>query len=366
MGITFLSFNRIKMKTLTIKSIFIFIFFVLIISCKKDDEPAAVYTPTPYSLKVPNGFPPPEIDASKLTVEEIRLGRMLYYDPILSSNGLTCSSCHEQSVAFSHSIFVHPNGDRTSVPAHINLAWKRKFLWEGALNSIENVCIGDFEPEFFNTNMDDLVQKLTSHSTYPELFYQAFNISDISKLSHQELKEKIVEAIAQYVNTLTSSNSIYDKYLRHELALTSDELRGYIIFNTEEGDCFHCHGSVLFTDNKQHNNGLVEIPIGQDMGLFNFSHDSLDVGKFLAPTLRNIELTAPYMHDGRYQTLEEVVEFYNSGVHQNSPNIDPIMTKPAKLYGLHLSAYDKQCLVQFMKTLTDTFFISNPEYSSPF
>ncbi len=350
---------------LSIVSISFFFFFN---ACKKDKEeqPTDTFTITPYSIALPDGFPPVTSNASNLTVEGIKLGRMLYYDSILSTNGLRCASCHRQGRAFSSPAFVHANGDVTSVPAHINLAWKKDFLWEGAVKSIEEVCIEDFEPEFFNTDMDQLVIKLKSHDQYPGLFRDAYNITDISTLTHQQLKLTIVDAIAQFVNTFVSSDSRYDRYLRNEEQLTPDEIRGYIIFNTEEGDCFHCHGSLLLTDSKHHNNGLDEFPSGQDMGYFNFTHDSTDIGKFLAPTLRNIEYSAPYMHDGRYQTLEEVVEFYNSGVNQHSPNIDPIMTKPFKLYGLHLSAYDKQCLVAFLKTFSDTAFINNPAYSSPF
>ena len=339
----------------------------IIASCRKDKgDDSTGYTRTPYHLTVPDGFPEPYIGSNSLTVEGVRLGRMLYYDPILSSNGLTCASCHVPGKSFSSPLHIHPNGDQTSVPAHINLAWKNKFLWEGGLASIEDVCMGDFEPEFFNTNMNDLVQRLKNHEQYPRLFYEAFDVTDIAALSHQELKEKIVTATAQFANTLVSANSNFDRYRNQEYAPTQEEIRGLIIFNTEEGDCFHCHGSVLCTDNRLHNNGLDEHPEGQDAGYFNYSHDSLDIGRFMAPTLRNIELTAPYMHDGRFATLEEVVEFYDHGVNLNSPNVDPIMTKPAKANGLHLSAYDKQCLVAFLKMFTDTSFLSNPEYSNPF
>lgn len=356
----FSQFNIKNMKWRAPFYLFSFLLILTIVCCKKDKVEEVAFSTTHYELAVPAGFPPPMISASALTNEGVTLGRMLYSDPILSSNGMSCTSCHQQSRSFSAPFHIHPNGDTTSIPAHVNLAWKKNFLWEGTMFSIEEVCMGDFEPEFFNTNMDDLVSRLKAHPSYPDHFKKAFNIPDVGQISHQELKQKIVNAIAQYVNTLTSSNSRYDKFLNHEIMLTMDEMRGNIIFNTEEGDCFHCHGSVLFTDNRHHNNGLDEFPSGQGLGKYNFTHDSLDIGKFLAPTLRNIELTAPYMHDGRFQTLEEVVAFYNNDVHQNSPNIDPIMTKPAKQYGLHLNSYDQQCLVLFLKALTDTTFVNIP------
>ena len=135
-----------------------------------------------------------------------------------------------------------------------------------------------------------------------------------------------------------------------------------MIFMTERGDCFHCHGNPLFTSNDFRNNGLDCTPQGANSGRYLVTGNANDIGKFSVPTLRNVELTAPYMHDGRYATLEEVVEFYNSGVCMTSPNIDPIMTKPAKEYGLNLWPWEKEDLVNFLKTLTDTTFINNPDY----
>lgn len=355
------------MKKDLLKLFLILVFLFFIQSCNKDNDFGKDnYLQTDYHINVPDGFPPPLIGDKKLTFEGIKLGRMLYYDPILSSNGLSCSSCHNPSKSFSSAFHIHPDGERTSIPVHVNLAWKTSFLWEGGLPSIEDVCIGDFEPEFFNTDMTVLVNRLITHEQYPKLFYEAFQIQSISGLTHHELKLKIIDAIAQFMNTMISNNSKYDQFRRQEINLSQDELRGYIIFNTEEGDCFHCHGSVLYSDYRLHNNGLDENPIGRDMGNFNFSNDSNNIGKFISPTLRNIDLSAPYMHDGRFQTLEEVVEFYNSGVYLNSPNIDPIMTKPFKLNGLQLTNYDKSCLVKFLKTFTDTAFIQHPDYQSPF
>jgi cytochrome c peroxidase len=349
-------------------SIFIFItaFLLIIGSCKKEEATVEEgFHTTPYNFIIPPGFPPPVIDPRTISIEGVKLGRKLYYDDILSSNGLSCSSCHSRTNSFSAPYHVHPNGDTTSIPVHVNLAWKSKFLWEGSMASIEEVCMGDFEPEFFNTNMVDLKNDLKNHAEYPSLFYQAFQLNDVSILSDLELKQKILNAIAQFMNTMVSNNSVYDRFQRQELNLTQEELRGYIIFNTEEGDCFHCHGSVYYSDYRFRNNGLEANPAGQDMGYYNFTHDSGDIGKFISPTLRNIELSAPYMHDGRFQTLEEVVDFYDHDVHLNSPNIDPIMTKPFKVNGLQLNAFDKQCLVKFLKTFTDTAFINNPAYKKP-
>ncbi|MCX6290144.1 MAG: cytochrome-c peroxidase [Bacteroidetes bacterium] len=346
-------------------------FFLVLIypSCKKDNKtnevPVVPYTPTPYQLKVPAGFPQPVLpDFNPLTEEGVRLGRMLFYDSIVSSNGLRCASCHDAQKAFSKGIFVL-GGENISVPPLENLAWNPDFEWFGQVNALDHVPIGDFTPDFFNPNMDTLVRRIKNHPQYPTLFYQAFNVSDVGAITHDELKYKISYAIIQFVRTLISSNSKYDRFVKHQVILTPEEMDGYITYYTEKGDCFHCHGSILLTSNTYNNTGLDTVFTGQNQGRYLVTGNPNDIGRFSAPSLRNIELTAPYMHDGRFQTLDDVVEFYNSGVHLNSLNIDPLMTKPAKLNGLQLTVQDKANLIAFLKTLTDTSFINNPDFLPP-
>lgn len=337
----------------------------IIHSCKKDSENDGVST-TPYDLVVPSGFPPANIPVGNpLTVEGIELGHHLFYDPILSSNGLSCSSCHIAGMAYSSPAFVAANGDSISVLQIMNLAFNPDFTWNGQFPTTEAVCMGDFEPPFFNTNMDTLVDRLEASTKYRNMFFRAFGNNAFRSMSDLELKSKIVAAIGQFIRTLTSADSKFDRYLNHTENLTSSELTGMAIFFTEQGDCFHCHGGPLMTSNAITNNGLDSIPSGQDRGKYNYTGNILDDGKFSIPSLRNVALTAPYMHDGRFQTLEEVVEFYNSGVHQTSPNIDPIMTKAFKEFGLQLTPFEKQCLVDFLKTFTDTSFVNNPNYQQP-
>ncbi len=338
-----------------------------IAACKKDEKSSTDYVATPLALTIPDRFPTPVIPTENpLTVEGVRLGRMLYYDPILSTNGLSCSSCHMPQCSFSKGIYISPTGARISVPPHINLAWNPDYNWDGSEPFLNHLPMGDFSPTIFNTNMPKLVIDFKQHSLYPSLFKQAFNIDDVAKISYTDLQTKIAYAITQFLRTMVSSDSKFDRVMRHTASFTTQEANGYSIFTTETGDCFHCHDYPLFTSNTYSNNGLEANPIGTDAGRFIVTHNQNDLGKFSVPTLRNIELTAPYMHDGRFNTLEEVVEFYNSGVHWESPNIDPIMTKPAKQYGLNLSASQKADLVAFLKTLTDTTFIHNPNYQSPF
>lgn len=357
------------MKSTGIKFFIAGLLLVMLHACTRDVTPAPNPTPTatPYTLATPAHFPDPVIPTNNpLTVEGIKMGRMFYYDTILSTNNMRCATCHVQANAFSIPLYTRPNGEKISVMPHINLAWNVKYNWDGSAPVLDLLPLGDFEPEFFNTDMDLLVVKLKNHKEYPALFKTVFGVSDISTLSHNELKLKIVYSLSQFLRTMVSNNSKYDRYLRREVNLTPSELNGYTIFNTEKGDCFHCHGTALFTNNVFTNNGLDTLFIGQNKGYYLVTGDPKDMGKFRATTLRNIELTAPYMHDGRFATLQEVIEFYNSGVHQNSPNIDPIMTKDFKKYGLQLTPQDKADLLAFLKTLTDTTFTHNPAFASPF
>lgn len=327
-------------------------------SCKKDTpEPAKTWA-TPYTLKIPPRFPAPSIPADNpMTVEGVQLGKMLYFDPILSSNGRSCSSCHHPDKSFSLPLFMQSNGDVVSVPPHINLAFNPDYNWAGTESELEKVCMGDFEPHFFNTNKDSLYARLNRHPVYPGLFKTAFGADDINALDYHTLKTKITYSVAQYMRILISAQSKFDLYINHRAVLTTDERIGLGIYMSEKGDCFHCHGYPLLTDNLYHNNGLDSVFVGQNAGRFLITGNKGDMGKFSTPTLRNIEFTAPYMHDGRFATLEQVVEFYNSGV-KHSETLDPIMTKPGKERTLNLSAYEKQCLVTFLKTFSDTAFLT--------
>ncbi len=217
--------------------------------------------------------------------------------------------------------------------------------------------LGDFVPEIFNTDETLLFKNLSQHPVYPSLFKAAFGIDDIHSLSFMELKVKISYALTQYIRTMISANSKYDRYLAKKEDLNPMEKIGMQIFFTEKGDCFHCHGGPLLTDNAFHNNGVDSTYEGFNAGQYLVTNQTGDKGKFHSPTLRNIELTAPYMHDGRFKTLEEVIDFYNSGVHKTD-NLDAIMFKRKNVNALNLSDIEKIALVQFLKTFTDTTFVS--------
>jgi cytochrome c peroxidase len=323
-------------------------------ACKEEVDECSANT-HPYQLEFPDYFPILNIpEDNPLTEEGIQLGRRLYYDPLLSTGGpregRSCSSCHFQSNSFS----VPSTASGKSVLPHINLGWSRNFLWNGKVEGhLEDITLFEVE-EFFEADME----LLRNHATYPELFRNAFGTCEIT--------EKLAaKALAQWFRRLKSSNSKFDSYLKGEEQLTDNELNGMTTFFTEKGDCFHCHGIPLMTNNEFHNIGLDSIFTGSNVGRSNISGSSYDLGKFKTPTLRNVELTSPYMHDGRFVTLEEVVEHYNSQV-KRSMTIDPIMTKPGKEYGLQLTEEEKQNLVAFLKTLTDWEFVNDTSLSNPF
>ena len=327
---------------------------IAVIACKRDniEELPDGFAPTPYSLQYPNYFPVPQIPQDNpLTVEGVELGRKLYYDPVLSTNGpfegLACASCHDQQLAFS----VPAEG--TSVLPHMNLAWNTNFLWDGKITGrLEDIMRFEVE-EFFQVDLDVLRQ----HPQYPSLFKKAFGSEQISSYDVQR-------ALAQWFRRMISGKSRFDGYLAHEVELTDQELSGMMIFLTEAGDCFHCHGLPLMSDHDFHNIGLDSDLSGANAGRFNITGDPADMGRFKTPSLRNVALTAPYMHDGRFQTLEEVIEHYSSGV-QHSATLDPIMTKPNTGITLGLTPMQKADLVAFLHTLTDEHFITDPALSNP-
>lgn len=311
---------------------------------------------TAYKFDLPEHFPPFTVVNNNLTTQQgVALGKRLYYDKMLSSGGpfegRSCSSCHHQSSSFTI------NAAGTAVLPHTNLNWYTHFLWNGKVSGgLEQVMAFEIN-DFFQAN----IALFKADPTYQRMNCEAFASNDISATD-------MANALAQWMRTLVSANSKYDRYLAGEEALTELELMGETIFNSNIGDCFKCHAMPLTTDLLFHNNGLTfdgEAPTGTDMGRFNITDDPADIGKFKTPTLRNIALTAPYMHDGRFQTLEEVVEHYNSGVRW-SPSLDEVMQTSDNKYGLHLYDIEKKALVAFLNTFTDTTFTSNPEFSDPF
>jgi cytochrome c peroxidase len=243
----------------------------------------------------------------------------------------------------------------------INLVWNMgTFGWNGSVPSIEaDVLAVISDPTEFDSSPERVVQTLKNIEGYPEMFRKAFGTSQITA-------DQVAKAIAQFVRTLISDNSRFDQYMRGEVQLTPEELRGFVLFTTEEGaDCFHCHGGFgnpLFTTNLFYNNGKDSV-FTDPYDRFSVTADPMDRGAYKATTLRNIRLTGPYMHDGRFETLEEVINFYSHHL-VNTPVIDPLMHHVAN-DGVQLTPPEKADLIAFIKTLHDEDFINNPAFGKP-
>lgn len=352
-----------RLKILSILGIFL---IVALGSCSKSSEPEPPgdsYNPTPYELVIPQGFPDMIIPSDNpMTEEGVELGRMLFYDPILSAdNTQSCASCHTAEFGFTDNGKRFSTGidglegNRNSM-AVINIGWMSHLFWDGRSAGLEAQALEPVpNPIEMHLPWTEAMSKLNAHSDYPDLFLAAFGTKTIDSTL-------VTKAIAQFERTMISANSKWDRYLKGEVQLTQAESKGFEIFFTEKGDCFHCHATILFTDNLFHNNGLDSV--FTDQGLFDVTGDPNDIAKFKSPTLRNIEYTAPYMHDGRFETLEEVIEFYSHNV-KFSPTVDPLMKK-VNQGGIQLTDDEKESLLAFLKTLTDDSFIENPEFSNPF
>ena len=326
-----------------VRSCCLILLLAIVASCRKPNEASLPIQSglTPFEIKYPFTFPALEIPADNpLTVEGIALGKALYSDPILSNDGRACADCHQKSTSFTtYSV---------NALAHVNEGWNTKFLWRGNIEGTLEDAMAFEVNDFFKTD----IARLNANEAYKAKFKHVYAVETISR-------KNVAYALAQYLRSLTSVDSRFDRYVRKESMMTMSELNGFYIFNSEKGECFHCHSLGLFADNAFHNNGIDSVFIGTNAGRYDVTHNLNDLGKFKTPTLRNIELTAPYMHDGRYQTLEEVVEHYNSGV-KKTATIDPIMTLPSFENGLQLTTQQKSDLVAFLKTLTDTSFVNNP------
>ena len=332
------------------QSLFVALTLLAFVSCKPQLEDS--YQPTPYELPTPLFFPSVNNipQDNPMTVEGVALGELLFTEGVprrdaKDQEGASnregtpsgCAACHHKEYSFEggpEATLEHLGTAHTMLPL-INLAWNTTGLgWKSQVPTLEEMVYAAYtDPLEINADTNKVVQWLKQSEVYPALFKKAFGTDEITFV----LVEK---AIAQYVRSLVFADSKFDRYLRGEEQLSQDELNGYRLFITENGaDCFHCHGggsNALFTTNLRYNNGL----------------DTENQGEFKAPTLRNIALTAPYMHDGRFKTLDEVIDFYSEGV-QYSEQISPLMHHVMQ-GGVQLTPEEKQQLKAFLHTLTDS------------
>lgn len=313
---------------------------------------------TPLYLEIPKAWPKPVYDFEKnpLTEEGFQLGRKLFYDPILSrDNTISCASCHLQATGFTHidhdlSHGIDGNiGTRNSM-ALMNLAWSKTFMWDGGVNHIEVQAINPItSSDEMDETLENVVAKLQATATYPLLFEKAFGTNKITG-------QLTLKALTQFVLMLQTSNSKYDKVMRKEAEFTVAEAKGYVLFKT---NCASCHKEPLFANGEFENNGLAIDTTLNDFGRMIITANPKDKQKFKVPSLRNVQFTSPYMHDGRFQTLTEVIRHYNFSIEQNE-TLSKELKKPMKL-----SDDDRTDLVSFLKTLTDKEFLSNKRFSFP-
>lgn len=350
------------------------VFMLGVAGCKKDK---VYYEATPYKLDIPSHFPQMAIPADNpMTVEGVALGRKLFYEKRLSrDNSINCASCHHQEFSFSDpnqfSIGVDNQvGTRQSM-ALVNMGWQQSFFWDGRVQTLEEQIFHPVrDPIEMDLDWEEAVARLKSDVEYNNDFYRAFQTLDYDS-TH------VSKAIAQFLRTMISGKSKYDVMykIKNDLPLTAydktieptitvEEWGGFdLFFSLTGGDCLHCHDGPLAQVHVFSNNGM-DMQF-DDLGRYLATGNPNDMGKFKVPTLRNIELTAPYMHDGRFQTLEEVIMHYSFGVLAESPNIDPMM-EFAHQGGVNLDYDERQLLLVFLKTFTDWEFINNPAFSNPF
>ena len=317
-------------------------------------------TVTPYAFVVPNGFPQPSLPADNpLTVEGIALGEALFFDARLSSNATqSCASCHAPTRAFSDGVALSRGaegalGTRNAMPL-FNLAWNPGYAWDGSQPRIRDQAHAAWtNPIEMNAEPEKIVERLSGDSVLAGKFRAAFGASDITV-------ERAMLALEQFLLTRISADSKFDRALRGVAVLSEEEKRGFELFATEfdpargrrGADCFHCHGGALFTDFTPKNNGLDLVSL--DAGRSVVTGNTTDRGKFKTPSLRNVALTGPYMHDGRFATLEEVIAHYDHGV-QRAAALDPNLAKHPNA-GLGLTSEEQRALVAFLRALTDPQF----------
>ncbi len=353
-------------------SLLIMIVSLSFYACKKDNTTEETPKSTAYvAPSIQNFRPMPADAANPMTLEGIALGKKLFFDPILSRDStISCSSCHKQENSFSDLRPRSRGVDDMPGPRHsmalINLAWQKdRFFWDGRVNSLREQAGKPIEDELeMHLPIAQAEQRLQRHPEYVDLFWKAFGTKTVTK-------DLITKAIEQFEKTLLSYNSKFDKYARGEVELSASELRGLDIFKTEKGDCFHCHSSTapevfISPDRTFANNGLDSVSSVldfADFGLGKFTGNTNDYGRFKIPTLRNLAFTAPYMHDARFATLDEVIDFYNDGP-KGSLTLEPIMREKANKrveltghWGLNLSTQEKADLKAFLLTLSDSTFI---------
>jgi cytochrome c peroxidase len=322
------------------------------------NEAHKFYGPDPIEFKIPKGWPkPPQniFTKNKLTEQGFQLGRKLFNDGNLSKDGnISCSSCHQQFAAFAtfdHDLShgVNNTFSTRNAPALFNLAWMKDLHWDGAINHIEVQPLSPMTAaNEMGETLDSIIYKLNRDTAYRRLFRAAFGDNKITS-------QRILKALAQFTGSLVSANSKYDKVQRGEAVFTAYEQKGYIVFKAK---CASCHKEPLFTDYTFRNNGL-SLNRFKDIGRQKITQNPDDSLKFKVPSLRNVQVTYPYMHDGSIYSLPQVIDHYTSKIDTSQRTLDPLLKNR-----LSISKTEKSELVYFLYTLTDSSFLKDPRFGS--
>ncbi|MEO0333199.1 MAG: cytochrome c peroxidase [Bacteroidota bacterium] len=332
---------------------------MLLFSCQSEGDEGLMETT--YRFEKPANFPEPTytFENNPVTPEGFRLGRRLFFDPLLSRDGsVSCSSCHQQGLAFADgpqhpfSVGVDNQLGIRNAPPLVNLAFKQEFFWDGGVTHLDFVPTNAIENELeLDETLANVVDKLNQHPEYPALFKRAFRVDTITS-------PYMLHAFSQFMVMMISANSKYDKYVRNEgETLTTQELQGMRLF---EEKCEACHSGELFSDFSFRNNGISST--FSDEGRARITEHPSDVGKFRVPSLRNIGRTAPYMHNARFKTLEEVLAHYASGVVE-SLTLDPLLQTGTRL-GIPMTEEEQAQIIAFLETLTDYEFIADERFQN--
>lgn len=350
-------FQSVRFCMLWIFSALVFNVFT---GCKDDFDVEAYIADQAYDLEIPADFPALAFDRDKnpVTVNGVALGKKLFYEGRLSrNNSISCGFCHIQENAFTH--HGHPVshgidnrlGIRNASPIQ-NMAFLRNYTWDGVSHNLDERSLVPITTDFeMDSSMPEVVGKLNTDANYKKLFKAAFGDENITG-------ERVLKAISQFMVTMVSADSKYDRVLKGKTTFTAEENEGYQLFRN---NCASCHSGALFTDESFRNTGMYYNAQYNDRGRYRVTLDWNDNMKFRVPSLRNVEYTAPYMHDGRFTTLEAVLNFYSDQV-ENQPNLDPLLKKDGHV-GIRMNPSEKQYIIAFLKTLSDQNFITNKAFA---
>lgn len=338
----------------------LFVFsFLSFISCA-DEVIEPIEKDEPYSLEYPSYFSKMTFDTSEnsLTKNGVELGRKLFYEGRLSRNNtISCGFCHIQENAFTHHGHTVSHGvdDRIGIrnaPPIQNMAFLQRFMWDGVIHNLNEQAISPItDINEMDSSIPEIVSKLNVDAKYKKLFKAAYGDENITG-------ERILKALSQFMATMISADSKYDRMKQGKENFSSEELQGMDLFQQK---CSSCHSGELFTDESFRNTGMYYNTQFKDAGRYRVTLEQVDWMKFRVPSLRNIEYTAPYMHDGRFYTLDAVINFYSDNV-EDQPNLDPQLKQNGHI-GIAMNTQEKQLIITFLKTLSDKNFISNPKFA---